>query len=73
MKGGEGGPAASHITHASIQHILTISLPLEILGPVPRKYMISKVGHFTLQPMAHTNHIFPRYSVRKEAKSTVPQ
>ena len=36
--------------------------------------MVGAVRHFTLQPMAHTNHKFPEYvgpGVQKEAKSTV--
>ena len=35
--------------------------------------MVGAVGHFTLQPMASTNHKFPGYGpgIRKEAKSTV--
>ena len=36
-----------------------ISLPFEFFGPVPRKFMVGAVGHFTLQPMARTNHKFP--------------
>ena len=39
----------------------SILLPFEFLGPVPRKFIVGAVGHFTLQPMACTNHKFPRY------------
>ena len=42
-------------------HVLSISLPFEFLGPVPGKFMVGAVGHFTLQPMASTNHKLPTY------------
>ena len=33
----------------------------EFLGPIPRKFMVGAVGHFTLQSVARTNHKFPCY------------
>ena len=36
----------------------TTSLRFEFLGPIPEKFMVGAVGHFTLQPIAHTNHKF---------------
>ena len=35
------------------------SFPFEFRRPVPGKFMVGAGGHFTLQPMARTNHIFP--------------
>ena len=34
-----------------LTQLTSISLPFEILGPVPRKVMVGAVGHFTLQPI----------------------
>ena len=51
--------------------ILLISLPFEFLGPVPGKFMVGVVGHFTLQRMARTNHKSPGYrrrGIQNEAK-----
>ena len=41
--------------------LLSISLPFKFLGPIPWKFMVGAVGHFTLKPMAHTNHKVPSY------------
>ena len=44
------------------------------IWPVPWKFMVGMIGHFTLQSMTRTNHKFPSYGgrgIRKEAKSTV--
>ena len=51
--------------------VLSISFPFEFLGPVPRKFMVGAVGHFTLQLMARTNHKFPRYGARRSKGSEI--
>ena len=42
-------------------YVLSISHAIEFLSPVPKKFMVGAIRHFTLQPMARTNHKFPRY------------
>ena len=40
---------------------ISISLHFEFSGSHSVKFMVGTVGHFTLQPMACTNHKFPGY------------
>ena len=44
--------------------MLSFSFPFKFLGPIPWKFMTGVVGHFTLQPMARTNHTFPGTGAR---------
>ena len=50
--------------------VLSVSFPSEFVGPVPGKFMVGAVGHFTLQLMACTNHKFPGYRGARRSKGS---
>ena len=54
-----GGPRAS--SHRKIYTTVDILPPLEFLGPLPGKFVVGVGRDLSLQPMARTNHKFPKY------------